>query len=203
MANHTWVDLQIPEAAKLADLSGILWDLEHAREFAELLTQEFSSPKTNWGLVEPLSIAAVVMYSRPFSGGVRLRLGEEDLKTLTPEQRVAHDHIRAYRDKHVAHSVNVFEENNPRANYCVERVHEEGITGIGYGGGRIVGLSGTEANAIIELASALEKQISAQIKAEQERLLPIVRSMPLEKVLAGGQKSFVAGSRDVAKRRTK
>ena len=66
MANHTWVDLQIPEAAKLADLSGILWDLEHAREFAELLTQEFSSPKTNWGLVEPLSIAAVVMYSRPF-----------------------------------------------------------------------------------------------------------------------------------------
>ena len=203
MASHTWVDLQIPEAAKLADLSGILWDLEHAREFAELLTQEFSSPKTNWRLVEPLSIAAVVMYSRPFSEGVRLRLGEEDLKTLTPEQRVAHDHIRAYRDKHVAHSVNVFEENIPRANYCVERVHEEGITGIAYGGGRIVGLSGTEANAIIELASALEKQIAAKIKAEQERLLPIVRSMPLEKVLAGGQKSFVAGSRDVAERRTK
>lgn len=203
MANHTWVDLQIPEAAKLADLSGILWDLQRAREFAKLLAHEMSSPKPNWGLVEPLSIAVVVMYSRPFSGGVRLRLGEDDLKTLTPEQRSAHDHIRAYRDKHVAHSVNVFEENIPRANYCVERVHEEGITGIAYGGGRIVGLSGAEVNAIIELASVFEAQIEAQIKAEQERLLPIVRSMPLEKVLAGGQKAFVAGSGDVAVRRTK
>lgn len=203
MATHTWVDLQIPEAAKLADLSGILWDLKRACEFAELLAQELSSPNANWRLVEPLSIAAVVMYSRPFSGGVRLRLGEDDLKTLTPEQRSAHDHIRAYRDKHVAHSVNVFEENIPRANYCVERVHEEGITGIAYGGGRIVGLSGAEVNAIIELASVLKTQIEAQIKAEQERLLPIVRSMPLEKVLAGGQKAFVAASRDVAVRRTK
>lgn len=203
MATHTWVDLQIPEATKLADLSGILWDLQRAREISELLAKELSSPKANWDLVEPLSIAAVVMYSRPFSGGVRLRLGEDDLKILTPEQRSAHDHIRAYRDKHVAHSVNVFEENIPHANYCVERVQEEGITGIAYGGGRIVGLSGAEVNAIIELASVLKTQIEAQIKSEQERLLPIVRSMPLEKVLAGGQKAFVAGSRDVAVRRTK
>jgi hypothetical protein len=195
------VDLQIPEAAKLADLSGILWDLQRAREFAELLAQELSSPKPNWRLVEPLSIAAVVMYSRPFSEGVRLRLGEDDLTTLTPEQRSAHDHIRAYRDKHVAHSVNAFEENIPRANYCVERVREEGITGIAYGGGRIVGLSGGEVNAIIELARVLETQIEAQIKDERDRLLPIVRSMPLENVLAGGQKAFVADSQDVAVRR--
>lgn len=201
MANHTWVDLQIPEAAKLADLSGILWDLQRAREFAELLAQEMS--KINSRLIEPLSIAAVVMYSRPFSGGVRLRLAEDDLKTLTPEQRSAHDHIRDYRDKHVAHSVNVFEENIPRANYCVERVHEEGITSIAYGGGRIIGLSGAEVTSIIELTKALEKQIEARIVAERERLLPIVRSMPLQDVLAGGQKAFVASSRDVALRRTK
>jgi len=141
------------------------------------------------------------MYSRPFSEGVRLRLGEDDLTTLTPEQRSAHDHIRAYRDKHVAHSVNAFDENIPRANYCVERVREEGITGIACGGGRIVGLSGGEVNAIIELARVLETQIEAQIKDERDRLLPIVRSMPLEKVLAGGQKAFVADSQDVAVRR--
>ena len=198
MATHTWVDLRIPEAQKLADLSGVVWDLQRAREFAQLLAEELSGAKTNWRLVEPLSVAAVVMYSRPFMGGLRLWLGEEDLKGLKPEQRAAHDHFRAYRDKHVAHSVNVFEENIPRANYCVERVKDEGITGISYGGGRIVGLGGSEVNALIDLTTVLEAHVQTLIAAEQKRLLPIVRSMPLETVLAGGQKAFLASASDVA-----
>lgn len=204
MADHTWVDLQIAEATQLADLSGILWDLQRAREFAQMLAAEFTAAKTNWRLVEPLSIAATVMYSRPFSGGVRHRLGEEDLKILSSEQRAAHDHLRAYRDKHVAHSVNAFEENIPRANYCVERVKEEGITSISYGGGRVTGLGGAEVNAIIELTNVFEAHVQSQITTEQDRLLPIVRSMPLEDVLGGGHKAFVVDSRTkIADRRKK
>ena len=98
MATHTWADLYIPEAATLADFSGISWDLRCAREFAELLAGEFSAEKPNWRLVEPLSIAVAVMYSRPFACGVRRRLGETDLAIFTPDQRVAHDYLRAYRD---------------------------------------------------------------------------------------------------------
>ena len=195
MADHTWVDLQIAEAARLADLSGILLDLQCARDFAQMLAAEFTATKTNWRLVEPLSIAAAVMYSRPFSGGVRHRLSKEDLKILSSEQRAAHDHLRAYRDKHVAHSVNAFEENIPRAYYCVERVREEGITSIGYGGGRVTGLGGVEVNAIIELTNVFEAHVQSQITTEQDRLLPIVRSMPLEDVLDGGHKAFVVDSR--------
>jgi hypothetical protein len=195
MATYTWVDLHIPEAAKLADLSGILWDIQKAQEFAKLLAAEFSAERPNWQLVEPLSIAATVTYSRSFSGGVRHRLGEADLKTLTSEQRVAHDFLRAYRDKHVAHSVNAFEENIPRANYCVERVNEEGITSISYSGGRVVSLSGADVNALIELTTLLHAHIEAQIATEQARLLPIVRSLPLQKVLAGGQKAFKVDAR--------
>jgi hypothetical protein len=195
VATHTWVDLHIPEAARLADLSGILWDLRQAQGFAKLLASEFGGAKPNWQLVEPLSIAATVMYSRPFLGGVRHRLGEEDLKILTAEQRQAHDHLRAYRDKHVAHSVNPLEENIPRANYCAERVKEEGITGISYGGGRVVSLSGADVAAIIELTTLLQAHIQSQIAAEQARLLPIVRSLPLEQVLSGGQKAFVVDAR--------
>jgi hypothetical protein len=202
VATHTWVDLHIAEAARLADLSGILWDLRQAREFAKLLADEFGAAKPNWQLVEPLSVAATVMYCRPFMGGVRHRLGEDDLKILTPEQRQAHDHLRAYRDKHIAHSVNPFEENIPRANYCVERVKEEGISGISYGGGRVVSLSGADVAAIIELTTLLQTHVESQVAAEQARLLPIVRSMPLEQVLAGGQKAFVVDTRaKVAERR--
>ncbi|MGB5098913.1 MAG: hypothetical protein WBN82_13500 [Porticoccaceae bacterium] len=202
MATHTWVDLNMAEAARLADLSGILWDLRQAQEFAKLLSDESGATKPNWQFVAPLSIAATVMYSRPFSGGVRHRLGEDDLKTLTPKQRQAHDYLRAYRDKHVAHSVNPFEQNIPRASYCVERVKEEGITSIDYGSGRIVSLSGADVAAIIELTTLLQDHVESQIAAEQERLLPIVRSLPLEQVLDGGQKAFVVDTRaKVAERR--
>lgn len=195
MATYTWVDLHIPEAAKLADLSGILWDIRQAQEFAKLLASEFGAAEPKWHLVESLSIAVAVMYSRPFMGGVRYRLGEDELKMLTVEQRQAHDYLRDYRDKHIAHSVNPLEENIPRANYCVERVKDEGITGISYGGGRVVSLSGADVAAIIELTTLLEAHIESQISVEQARLLPIVRSMPLEQVLAGGQMAFDVDAR--------
>lgn len=191
MATHTWVDLQLDEATRLADLGGILRDIQQAREFANLLITEHRAEMPNSQLMEALSIAATVMYSRPFMGGVRQRLGENDLRIFTPEQRIAHEHLRAYRDKHVAHSVNAFEENIPRANYCVERVNEEGITSISYSVIYVVSLGDVHVNAIIELTTLLEAHIESQIAAEETRLLPIVRKMPLQQVLAGGQKVFL------------
>jgi hypothetical protein len=197
VATHTWAELRIPEAARLADLSGISWDLRSAREFAEILTAE----KPDWQLVEPLSIAVAVMYSRPFMQGARRWLGNKDLAILTPEQRAAHDYLRFYRDKHVAHSVNAFEENIPRAQYCVERVKDEGITAIGHGGGRVTGLSSRELDAVIELTTILQAYVDGEIVNEQQRLLEIVRKMPLEEVLAGGQNAFVTNSAKVSERR--
>ena len=203
MATYTWADLYIPEAETLADLSGISWDLQRAREFAELLAEEFAVEKPNWTLVEPFSIAITVMYSRPFASGVRRPLGENDLAILSSDQRAAHDHLRAYRDKHVAHSVNAFEENLPRATYCVERVNEEGITGISGGGGRITGLSGTDLKNVIVLTTVLGTYVNSLIAKEQERLLVIVRKMPLETVLAGGQKAFAVDTQTAISKRRK
>jgi hypothetical protein len=195
VATHTWADLYIEEAADLADLAGIDWDLRSAQNFAELLQEQFANDRTNWRLVEPLSIAATVMYSRPFLGGVRRRLIDKDLEILTASQRKAHDHLRAYRDKHVAHSVSGLEENIPRADYCVERVNEEGITAISYGGGRVAGLSSGDLENVVELCGVFRRYVGGLIKQEEQRLLPIVRAMPLERVLAGGQKAFVVDTR--------
>ena len=201
MATYTWVDLRIPEATRLADLHGIAADLQRAQEFARLLLAQFNADSPNWQLVEPLSIATAVTYARAFSGGVRHHLAEDDLKMLTDAQRASHQFLRDYRDKHIAHSVNEFEENIARANYCQERVASEGITSIGYGGGRLVSLSGKDIQAVIEITTALEAHVRNQIKVEEERLLPIVRAMPLEEVLAGGQKAFQPTLSKVAKRR--
>lgn len=190
MATYTWVDLTIPEASLLADLHGVAADLSRAREYAELLIEQFKTQPPNWRLVEPLSTAMTVAYARAFSGGVRYHLREDDLEGLSSEQRSIHQFLRDYRDKHVAHSVNAFEENIVRANYCIERVHAEGITGIGYGGSRVASLGGDKITGLIAIATHLESKVRTRIAQEEKRLLEIVRAMPLEEVLAGGQKTF-------------
>lgn len=188
----------------LADLNGISWDFKSARDFAEALAEELAAEKPNWSLTEPFSIAIAVMYSRPFHQGVRHHLGETDLAILTPAQRAAHDYLWHYRNKHVAHSVNAFEENLPRANYCLERVNQEGITSISCGGGRLTGMSRSDLDKVVELTTIFGTHVESLIAQEQERLLVIVREMPLEKVLAGGQKAFVVDTQAaVSKRRKK
>jgi hypothetical protein len=190
MATYTWVDLHMPEARLLADLNGVVGDLQRAREYAEMLIEIYKSDPPNWRFVEPLAIAMTITYARAFSGGVRYHLREQDLITLSESQRATHVFLCDYRDKHVAHSVNAFEENIARANYCIERVHAEGITGIGYGGGRVASLDGEKLLGLIEITVMLETQARIRIRLEEERLLVLVRAMPLDHVLAGGQKAF-------------
>ena len=141
MATYRFVDLHIPGAKLLADLTGIRADLINARDYALALKKLMVTEKPDWSLVEPLSIAVAVAYSRAFTTGVRTKLHDTDLAALTLGQREAHDHFRAYRDKHVAHSVNAFEHNQPRAHYWDERVDAEGIVAVGCSHGRVASLS--------------------------------------------------------------
>lgn len=203
MATHTWVDLDIPEAQELADLTGIEADLHRAQDFAEMLNDEITSEKPNWNLVEPLSIAITVAYSRAFVTGVRTRLTEADLQILTPSQRAAHDRLRTYRDKHISHSVNAFEQNQPRAQYCVERVQTEGITSIGCSHGRVVSLSTEDIESVGELTDVFLKHVDNRLSAEKSKLLTLVRGLPLDKVFAGGQKAFQVDQHTPIERRRK
>lgn len=191
MATHTWVDLDLPEAATLADLHGVAWDLRNARDWAKVLLARIFATPPELNFIEPLSVAVAVMYSRPYVTGVRQRLTDSDLAAFTPEQREAHERLRAYRDKHVAHSVNAFEENQPHANYCVERVQQEGITSVGCSGARIFGLNSRDLEYVIELSDIMLKHVESRMAVEQQRVLEIVRRMPLDEVLASGHKPFV------------
>ena len=148
------------------------------------------SEKPDWRLVEPLSIAVAVAYSRAFTTGVRTRLDDADLAALTPKQRDAHDRLRAYRDKHVAHSVNAFEHNQPRAHYWAERVEAEGIVAVGCSHGRVFSLSTRDIENVAALTTTLLAHVEARIAGEQARLLEIVRKIPLSQVLSGGHGAF-------------
>ena len=189
MAANTYVEISLPEAADLADLTGIRYDLDSARSLARLLAKMLD--ENNWNLVDPMSTAILVRYSRPFVKGVRKWLGGDALAALTPNQREKHARLRAFRDKHIAHSVNAFEENQPVARYWVDRVTDEGISSIECNHTRITGLSSADLEDVIELTTAILSHVDSQLEKEKAKVLEIVRQMPIDEVLNQPQRGPV------------
>lgn len=204
MATHTFVELTCPEGETLADLTGVKLDLESAKEFS-LKLQNMLSPYPNDPLIDPLSTAVLVRYFRAFGTGVRKKgqkiLEEEGLQQLTDEQQKTHKYFKDFRNKHIAHSVNCFEENVVKAWYCVERVKEEGINDIGCDSNRVISLSLDDTYWMVELTDVLIKFVNRKIKDEKARLLKFVRAMPLEEVLSKGMGSADFGNGPVDKSR--
>ncbi len=200
MGTNVFVEIDTPEASLLADYTGIQYDLSSAQEFARMLLAERTKERPNWSLAPPLTIAVMVQYARSFATGVRMPIANEILARLTPEQLTKHKRFLEIRNKHVAHSVNTFEESRPVARYWVERVKEEGISDIQSTHHRIIGLSEQDLEDVIELTAVLLANIGSRIDAERARLLQIVRTMPLDKVLVG-RRDFVLSSPDPAKPR--
>ncbi|MFV1977223.1 MAG: hypothetical protein ACC651_15890 [Candidatus Scalindua sp.] len=152
-----------------------------------MINTVFESKKPDLSLTDPLSTAVLVRYSRPFVSGVRARLREDALQHLSAAQRQKHDQLRAFRDKHIAHSVNGFEENQPVARYRIESVKEEGIASVECNHSSVSGLSSDDVEAVIELTTAMLSYVDSRLKEEKARVLKIVRKMPIEEILSKGQ----------------
>ncbi len=207
MATHSFVAFDMPEASDFSDLTGIRYDLESARSLAEelkttlrnILDGRFSCSN----VLDALSTAVLVRYCRPFSSGVRRKsLGDDVLATLNESQRAKHEHLKAFRDKHIAHSVNAYEENQTVARYVLERVHVEGIYAVECHHSRVIGLSSAEAQYVIELTTTMLRHVEGIIEIEKRKLLGKVRAIPLDELLSGESPSPAAPQRvDIATRR--
>ena len=187
MATNDYVLLDLPESRLLAELASASYDFDRANEFASQLRAAYSTRPMNASLIEPLTIAAIVQYCRPFTTKNRKLLREKLLGLLSPDQMDKHEWIRAVRNKHIAHSENTFEDSHATARFWVERVKSEGISSIGYIHERVTSIGKDDAAAISHLCDMFLRYISEWIKQEQTELLSIVRGMPIDDVLAYGR----------------
>jgi len=106
-------ELRTPAARRLADITGCLADLATAEAAATELLKLWPATATEGpdGIVpRSLWIAAVTSYARCFTGGVRSRVRRELVEPLAEGALETHDYFYGLRDKHVAHSVNAFEQ---------------------------------------------------------------------------------------------
>ena len=197
MATNTFVEIDIPGAAVLADLTGISHDFESVRIYATQLKEMLDRETPDYSLVEPMTTAILVRYSRPFASGVRLRLNKSELETLSHDQRAYHDRFCIWRNKHIAHSVNVFEDNQPVARYWVERIDDEGFTSVECNSSELIGMSSRDIEIVIELATHFINQLKPRLKFEKEKVLEIVRSRPIKQILAMAKPANAPDIKDV------
>jgi hypothetical protein len=197
MATNAFVEINIEEAAHLADLTGIVHDFERTKHFAEQLKEMIEGGIHP--VHEPMTIAILIRYSRPFVSGVRYHLNERDLEELSPEQRAAHDGFILWRNKHIAHSVNVFEENQPVARYWVERFDSEGFSSVECNSTELAGMSLYDVEMVMELTTHFIEKLKPRLKCEKKKVLEIVQSLKREDVLVMAKPASVSNMKDVGK----
>ena len=184
MAVHTFVEFEMPEAEALADLTGIRYDLESARSFANKFQSVMEGEQPDYELIDALTTAILVRYSRPFSGGVRKWKSKDALDWMSEDQRRKHKRFRNFRSKHIAHSINAFEENQPIARYILGRENSEGVYSVECHHGRVVGLSSGEIEDVVELTTVMIDYVDRLLDIEKKALLEKIRSMSFDQLLS-------------------
>ena len=157
MVTHTFIDLNLEEARYLADLVGVEVDLQSAIRLSKLLIRRFESSDYDADFLDSISTAIVVRYSRPFVSGVRRKIRIEDIPNLNKEELNKHKWLLETRNKHIAHSVNEFEESKVVGYYVLESPEEKGITSISVQHGRIISLGYQDAKAVVDLTNNRKK----------------------------------------------
>ncbi len=97
------------EAKKLAELVSIRQDLTFVMEATKHLSKLMRENSEDHIQIRCLWSAALVAYIRCFTSGTRFGLNK-DIFSTTDGGETTHQYFKDIRDKHIAHSVNPFEE---------------------------------------------------------------------------------------------
>ncbi len=185
MTNYSNYRLPIPEANLLASLIGIEQDLCGVISYCDFLLGNTEIMRLNPLVREAVSVAAVIRYARCFLKGVRGNL-ENNLLDGNEELSQDHNYFILLRNKHFAHSVNPFEENEVTVQIADHFTLAQEITTINSFHKRVLGLSLADTALLKRLAEAVLDNVKATMKQEKIRLLPLVKARQLEELKSYG-----------------
>ena len=179
MATIWNVALELEEAKSLADLTGVSSDLEFVAEVCDRLAALLQVPQSDGVIAEALSTAAVVRYARCFNGGARDPLPRDIPSRLGEDRLLLHDRVFAMRQKHYAHSVNAFEDNQVVA-WVSDNPAETAISGVSVIHSRIGVLELPLVQSLGALCRELLGLVRARILVEEAKVDALARALPYE-----------------------
>jgi len=207
MAVWGFVNFFVPEAQRLADLTGVENDLATVQSYCVHLKRlGAANVPEELNLRLALCVAAIATYGRTTGSGVRSGIAFEQLERLSSDDRQTHQYFKDLRDKWVAHSVNAFEENHVVAHLVPEEGGPKGVCGISVQHRRVMGLSTHDIESLERLSKSLSAVVRTDIAAENERVLLLARSQPIDEMYArsdGPSPIIGRGRHDAGRPRTR
>jgi hypothetical protein len=190
--------LPIDSAAQLASLAGALADMTRVHEYCARMIERYSGghlKKTPFDIVgfnthfdhaewDAYTSAACVAYARCFVEGVRLQLRPEVLPEGKGSLRELHEFVITVRHRHIAHSVNRFEENVVSVDVSDAMRASTEIATVNVSSSAILAADIALPEELRTLSSWWIEYIHRQIAEERARLLAAVHQLSLDDVRA-------------------
>lgn len=196
-------EFSVPEAQRLADLTGIILDLEAVEKICSRLVAEVDAMKArpllevaviggeleerrsvpnvgleDWLFRDSLFAAAVMRYMRTHGTGVRYGIPVEWVEALPQPLQNGHKYLKNLRDKFIAHSVNALEDNQVQVFVRASDPNPSGVTGVSVSPGRFYGGGDKDIALLRSLVTSLMAKVKEEIRLETEIVLSFARSLP-------------------------
>lgn len=169
MANYRAVAVKLHECQRLVDLSSIKRDFERCKDMCEKIIPSSINNGLDRTIIDALATAIPIIYSRPFLGGIRIRV-VAILSEYSEDDLVLHEQILAMRSKFSAHSINCMEQETVRVWLNPEERGGKKINNVNAAADVLLALSENDYAHIIDLCNKSLTWLNNEFEAEASRL---------------------------------
>lgn len=180
------------EARMLADLDAITQDLGAVLKICSRLKELIEDNSQDHLLIESLWTTALIKYARCFTDGKRFGLSQSLFQGLQGDPIGAHQLYINLRNKHVAHSVNPFEQMEVGAILSPLETNEKAVIGVATLAMRHICADFKGVHQLGCLSKVVLEEVCALAKKCEARVLDQIKQMPLEDLYKRARPRLIA-----------
>jgi len=198
------VKVEYKEAKILADLTLILQDLTFTVSVLKRLIKLLKDNSKDDVLIQSFWIAALISYIRCFSADKCLGLSEDIFKNdkLKGDPLGCHRYFKNLRDKHIAHSVNPFEQVVVDLQLSSPKSKKREVLGVAVLSQKLICTTLEEAETFLRLALIAREKVRKQAKEYEAKTLEVGKKLPIDVLYSKGRSRIItSGLEDTGKAR--
>lgn len=176
------VKLGTEKAKLLADIAGIHEDLKFTVQICERLYKLDATEEKDVLLKEALWAAALISYARCFAEGKRYGLSEDTLQAAGDKAFEIHRHFVNLRNKHIAHSVNPFEQIEVGLVLSEPNKEDRHIESVVTFGLRLISMNKPAVQGLLTLAATLLDEIKRQATELKNEVYEEAKKIPVDEL---------------------
>jgi len=186
------------EAQRLADLGAILQDLKFTMATCLRLEKFLKEGSDDSLLIESLWTSALIRYARCFATGKRFGLDEKVFDGLEGEPIKTHKFYIDLRSKHIAHSVNPFEQMEVGLILASKTQKKKEIIGVATLSMRQISSNEDGVHQLGLLAKVLADKVAEYGKEYERKVLEKGKTIPIDELYSASRPRITAPGPDLA-----